>query len=161
MSQEGSQQSPSGMRLMAPVQSGKLQIYFNKVHILSIGFFSHYQLRCKQGDVEFPNITLNIGENVNLRARFNIEGDDSISSGENGRGLEYDIDPRLSNEENDTANVADVYLCQARIVFTIPGNDIEQFPTPASETFKIATESLIVQNSLEVYPFFVIFSLYD
>ena len=46
--------------------------------------------------------------------------------------------------------MADVYLCQARIVFNIPGNDIKEFPTPESETFEIATESLIVQSSLEV-----------
>ena len=50
--------------------------------------------------------------------------------------------------------MADSYLCQAWIVFTIPGNDIEQFPTPESDTFEIATESLIVQSSLEVYLLF-------
>ena len=111
-------------------------------------FFSHYKLRCKQGDIDFINKVINIGDDVNLRAETMEE-----SMTENGRGLEYEdgIEPRQSIEENATL-ITDFYICQARIVFTIKGgNSTKEFPTPESEAFNITTESLTLQSSLEVY----------
>ena len=81
------------------------------------------------------------------------ERENSVSSDKKGRDLEYEdgIEPRQSKDENFTPKMPDFYLCHARIVFTIPGSPIKQFPTPESETFNVTTDSVLLQSSLEVY----------
>ena len=89
---------------------------------------------------------------VNLRAATKTEEENTASSEENGMDLEYPgIDIRQSIE--------DLYLCQARIVFTPQGEGSVRFFSNESEPFNITTESIILQNSQEVHNCVLQFSL--
>jgi len=118
---------------------------------------SHYELRCKQGGIDFLNRAININDGneiINLREATKTEEENTSSSEENGVDLEYPgIDIRQSIE--------DLYLCQARIVFTPQGEGSMQFDSPESEAFNITTESIILQNSQEENGVNEIQNLYD